>query len=474
MLVDHARPERLRELVLGLLHDHPDLWVSADVEDIVRVPEGTVMVLEPQAKDADFLNLNRPVFARRQLKVVLWCDTETTKALATRAVDFFDWISHRHECPPGAALHGVLGLRAAAQANLPVIGWTGGDLEACFREAFPGEEFVRLSATRPYSELVDAVKAAGDRWIVFGEIEHNRHRVAIILQVLAAANRTTRVVLEDYHRYLIAGFHGKLMHLTDACAVLQVVPAPKRGLFAALAGLEPEAMQILRTVFLKKKGTRILRKKNTRVQRKKDTSEIEGVLRNASDPGAALAKIIPPKFSESVLPPNVRAFAMEEQTLTHRVVRGLENMLTDSNEMLVHGCDGAQSAAIDGQYTEALSLAESGVELAVQLHGEISPWHIKALTILAGVLAQRGQLKKSEATFHKAFDLVTRCGSRCFGSFELFDGWADVLSRLGRYDEAEETAEYGVEAAKASGLSMQLHYAEDRLQKIRALRQQSS
>lgn len=104
ILVDHARPERLRDLVLALLPTYPDVEVSTDVRAVYEVPEGAVMVLSPRAEDADWLNQQRPVFARRKLKVILWCDAETSVTLAQQAVDFFDWISHRHECPPGTGL----------------------------------------------------------------------------------------------------------------------------------------------------------------------------------------------------------------------------------------------------------------------------------------------------------------------------------------------------------------------------------
>src|SRR6185437_6149382 len=90
ILVDRARPERLGELVRALLPGSPDLEVHTDVRCAFTVPHGATLVLAPRPSDADWLNIQRPVFARRALRVILWCDADTTLALAHDAVDFFD------------------------------------------------------------------------------------------------------------------------------------------------------------------------------------------------------------------------------------------------------------------------------------------------------------------------------------------------------------------------------------------------
>ncbi|MRG94918.1 hypothetical protein [Polyangium spumosum] len=103
ILVDDAVPERLGGLVRALLADHPDLEVLARPSGLIDLPDGAVVVLVPEAEDAAWLNINRPVFARKSLKVVLFCRREVTEVLAREAPDFYDWIAQRHECPPGVA-----------------------------------------------------------------------------------------------------------------------------------------------------------------------------------------------------------------------------------------------------------------------------------------------------------------------------------------------------------------------------------
>jgi tetratricopeptide (TPR) repeat protein len=98
--VDHAVPERLGDLVRGLLDAHPEIDVHTSLEALESAPEGSTIVLVPRREHAGALNLGRPLFSRRKLKAILWCDHETTVALAQNAPDFFDWVSAHHECPP--------------------------------------------------------------------------------------------------------------------------------------------------------------------------------------------------------------------------------------------------------------------------------------------------------------------------------------------------------------------------------------
>src|SRR5580700_8628044 len=87
--VDRAVPERLGDVVRALVGEYPEMDVHPDLGAVETVPEGSVMVLILRAAQAEALNLGRPIFARRRLKVVLWCDRETTLALIDRAPDFF-------------------------------------------------------------------------------------------------------------------------------------------------------------------------------------------------------------------------------------------------------------------------------------------------------------------------------------------------------------------------------------------------
>lgn len=453
--MDRACPERLRQFVLGLLPEHPDLWVSADVEDIVRVPEGTTMVLEPQEGDADYLNLNRPIFARRRLKVVLWCAEETTKALATRAVDFFDWISHRHECPPGVAMHRVLGLRAAAKANAPIVVWMGHDLEDCFRVAFPDEPFVKISAKRPYPEIVNAVNDAEASWIVWEDVEGYAYRWWIVEQAMAETGRLSRTIIRtSYVRFNYPVIFNDCMDLRQACQRLEMAPAQHRGRLAALSDLEIMAIAFLRAL-LNKSG---------------DAVGIERALMNADDPGVTLFKMLPPNSNLFTWPIDLRAHPESEAWNPARI----DELRRNPQKLVEDVVSAALSAGMLAEPAEAMAVAERAVEVTAQICGHASDDHMLALIHLAKVVGHAGRFQQALEILESVDGALSRGAANPRVVFMLHDVWRDILRHSGQYENAEEKARRAVDAAVAWGNDTLVHDAENHLREIRALRERSS
>lgn len=88
--VDQGRPEHLCRLVRALLPDYPDIDVFTDIRAVLNVALGSVFILVPKPEDADWLNLNRPIFAQRQLKVVY-------SPVISRISKTFSWIFRRED-----------------------------------------------------------------------------------------------------------------------------------------------------------------------------------------------------------------------------------------------------------------------------------------------------------------------------------------------------------------------------------------
>jgi len=93
-------------------------------------------VLRPE--DAAWLNVARPLFAERALRVVLWSKAKTTASLARHAPDFFDWIARRVECPATQPHHAISGLRAALRARAWAVDWQGAALDEAFAQPRAG------------------------------------------------------------------------------------------------------------------------------------------------------------------------------------------------------------------------------------------------------------------------------------------------------------------------------------------------
>ncbi len=231
----------------ALLPEHPELEVYTEVQRVLDVPHGSTLVLVPGAGDADWLNINRPVFSQRELQVVLFCDTATTVALARRAVDFFDWISHRVECPNQPPRFAVDGLRCALAARAPGIVWQGGDLEATFAAARPHGKLHKVSASLPYGQMLAELRAHRRSWIAWSDV-NSHFRLRRVRWALAETGHRTRAILVE-PTVSSPGWwpvHARLAELRRARAELEKAGALFPGRLAAINELEPEAITLMR------------------------------------------------------------------------------------------------------------------------------------------------------------------------------------------------------------------------------------
>ncbi|OJH34127.1 tetratricopeptide repeat protein [Cystobacter ferrugineus] len=248
LLVDHARQEALGELVEALVPEHPELDVHTDVRRMLEVPHGSTVVLVPRVEDADWLNINRPLFAQRELKVVLFCDTETTIALAQRAVDFFDWISHRVECPNRPPRFAVAGIRTVLAARAPGIIWTGGDLRAAFATARPHGKLHEVSAALPYSKMADEIREHRHAWIAWTNVD-SHFRLRRVRWAHAEAGHRTRAILVEPAAPSPGWWpvHGRMMNIREARERLESAGVSFPGRVAALHDCEPEALAVIQS-----------------------------------------------------------------------------------------------------------------------------------------------------------------------------------------------------------------------------------
>ncbi len=214
------------------------------MEEIDRLGEGSVFVLAPKTDQVETLNFRRQIFADRKFKVVLWCDEATTVAFARKAVDLFDWVSHRQECPSGPAPFAVRGFRAAFEAQWPVV-WNGSerkeDLEEALRAVFPQETISVFDGADPYDQLVEHMSLPE---IIIVHVPYAR-ALRRVRWAYAESKRQGRLVLVA-PGLDCPGFwpvHDRYEDLGKAIAVLEEKHATTPGAFAALLELEPEAIE---------------------------------------------------------------------------------------------------------------------------------------------------------------------------------------------------------------------------------------
>ncbi|TKD12187.1 metallophosphoesterase [Polyangium fumosum] len=221
------------------------------------------------------MNLARPIFAERELRVVLFCEEEVTAALARGAPDFFDWIGKRVECGRGAPRHTIAGLRAGVCARAWSIGYRGNALGAAFEAAFPGRTFLRVSGELEDGELVATVRSAERAYLIWTNVGDTKN-LQRIRSAVAAAGRRGRCIVDDAEVWGGEGLFPvseAVMEPEEAARVLSAATAPAR--LAALLGLEPEAIKLAAEIMAKGVAS----------------AEIEAVVAAAGDPGAALARM---------------------------------------------------------------------------------------------------------------------------------------------------------------------------------------
>jgi tetratricopeptide (TPR) repeat protein len=276
VLVDRARPERLGELVRALSPAHPDLEVHTDVVRLARAEKGALVILVPDAAQADWMNQERPIFAHRELRVILFSDAETTIALMRRAPDFFSWISHRLECPEGPPLAAVRGIQAALRTRAVGVAWSGGDLEATFHAALPGRPLVEASAALRYERMVEAAKPAGRGWVAWTDAD-GPFRLRRVRWASAEAGRRgkTIVIAPAIEAKGFAPVHGRLLAVAEARERLEQAGAKHPGRLAALVELEPEAVDAVAAV----------------LRASVDEAQVEEAARVAEDPGVAVGRM---------------------------------------------------------------------------------------------------------------------------------------------------------------------------------------
>jgi tetratricopeptide (TPR) repeat protein len=295
-------------------------------------------------------------------------------------------------------------------------------------------------------------------------------RTLVVEQVLAETNRQTKVIVPGEWRPLLPKIHGECTSLTNACEQLSGVGSDKRGRLAALTGLEPEALRLLQDLF----------------DGNADADVIEKTLVNAVDPGVAIVEMNAETVSgddprDKMEARNEmqwsiwRALPKAQRALELANSKHIERLRYDPDVLVRQALFVVRHALARGTPEEALSLAHRAVELTAQVKGDTSSEHVEALAFLAEVLMKLGQLSASDTILHEAYaitEIHRPTGAHLL--VHLFDTWADVLSRLGRYDEAEEKAERALEIAKTISVRAPLREAKARLKKIRALRQRSS
>ncbi len=295
MLVRDADQGCLGSLVRALLPDSPELNVHVDPQGLAEVAPGSVQILCPDADAKGWLELARAHAVSRELALVLWlgegCDAAPDAELPC------------FSCPERQDDHGVQGLHAGAHG--PGVEWLGGPLAPALEAAHPERAIRWLTASASYDELLEAVAGAGEDWACWTDVD-GMFTLRRLRWALAEQGRWGRSVLVEPELCSPGWWpvHARSAPLAASIERLVQAGATHAGRLAALAGLEPEAIDLVEVL----------------LATDAPEADIQAAMTGAADPGSALARLGHSRglFTDDdvvnrlVAPPIQRAFGADQ------------------------------------------------------------------------------------------------------------------------------------------------------------------
>jgi hypothetical protein len=122
--LEGAHPACAGPLVELLLEDGAPVRACFAARELLDVPEDARVVLLHAARDAEFLNIVRPVVSERRLRVLVWLQQGDRRELSRRARDFLDWMQESVTIPDFAPPYAVQALDRALDERASIV-WEG-------------------------------------------------------------------------------------------------------------------------------------------------------------------------------------------------------------------------------------------------------------------------------------------------------------------------------------------------------------
>lgn len=192
VMIRDAQLAQLRPLVRVLESIDAALTVTMHAPELVECEEGALVLLIVREQDLGWLNLNRPIFAQRSLRVVLWVEPELSGRIKFESPDLHDWISHFVPCPEGVPEFAVEGLRIGS-SWWPGVAWRGSGLDLALAQLKlevttlrPDAEFERLVTTLSVDRRSNVrwvgVDSLRELWRVRWALAEARHHGFCVLE----------------------------------------------------------------------------------------------------------------------------------------------------------------------------------------------------------------------------------------------------------------------------------------------------
>lgn len=147
--LEGAHPACVGPLIELLLEDRAPVRVCFTARELLDAPEDARVVLLHAARDAEFLNMVRPVVSERRLRVLVWLQPGDRRELSRRARDFLDWMQESVDIPEFVPRYAEEALRRVFDEGAS-ISWEG---------PFPSSLVTPITVLLPHDDDALAIEA---------------------------------------------------------------------------------------------------------------------------------------------------------------------------------------------------------------------------------------------------------------------------------------------------------------------------
>ncbi len=249
-LVDRAQDKMIGHLARALVRSGSEPDFCVDWSETASARDGSVVVLLLRPEEFETANMMRGRIEEKRLKLVLW--VHDGGRLRREANDLADWVSHTVECPDGPDPVAVRKLHLARGT----LSWRSDERELVLAiRALTGTEPLILDATTPFTDLLEQIGQATQRWIVVAS--PSMFEVGKVRLALAARARDKHVATVHHVWPGVQMGYLRRRGLSDVARANRLIAAlgdlemgafpPLSGLFAASNSLREFASRVPET-----------------------------------------------------------------------------------------------------------------------------------------------------------------------------------------------------------------------------------
>ncbi|MDP3278915.1 MAG: hypothetical protein Q8Q09_27230 [Deltaproteobacteria bacterium] len=194
-----AHHSALTILVRSLIKAGHSVTLTSRVQTLREADPKNVVIYLPRVDEAEAVNIERPIFADRALRVIFWIEDDTYTQVRTVMRDALDWVVTTVDAPSRITpAFWQLNLKAAITSGAAGVRWDRREsVIDLLTETVGSVAFLEVDVSRSsYQEILDVINTREDRWLIFRGIGDDSDRATKRVRwALAATDQHQRTIL---------------------------------------------------------------------------------------------------------------------------------------------------------------------------------------------------------------------------------------------------------------------------------------